>query len=206
MFKLQSPSKYFPFDAIHLLRRFSPLLNSSWTCRFWWLLVFLPFLFVCLFHLFHIDKMFPFENFFHLGKQKIVAQGEIRWIGRVVIIQGRAWINAHVDGPVKFRDVEDCWELDESKSFVERSAFRLDFARWLRLVARPSASVVYRCGLFGCVLLNISIVWIRCQNLKIGWSLMKTHVFIFFWNRDSWLCVACTPTRQDSELSRSCSV
>ena len=26
--------------------------------------------------------MFPFEECFHLGKQKTVAQGEIRWTGR----------------------------------------------------------------------------------------------------------------------------
>ena len=46
MFKLQFPSKYSPFDAIHLSRGFfSTAQNSFWTHRFWCLLVILPFLF-----------------------------------------------------------------------------------------------------------------------------------------------------------------
>ena len=62
MFKLQSPSKYSPFDAIYLLRLFSPLLKTVFErVDFWCLLVFLPFF---LFYLLHVGKMFPFEDFF----------------------------------------------------------------------------------------------------------------------------------------------
>ena len=42
VFKPQSPSKYSPFDAIHLLRCFSPAQNSFWTHQFWGILVLLP--------------------------------------------------------------------------------------------------------------------------------------------------------------------
>ena len=84
VFKLQSTSKYSPFDAIHPWRLFS---HCSKQFLSLWILVpvvlLLFFLFVCLFHFFHISKIFPFEDFFHPGKQKRVAQGEIRWIGRV---------------------------------------------------------------------------------------------------------------------------
>ena len=42
--------------------------------------------------------MFPFENFFHPGKQKKVAWGKIRWIGR-----------AGTGGPAVL--VKNCWSL-----------------------------------------------------------------------------------------------
>ena len=42
VFKLQSPSKYSPFDTMYLLRLFSTALNSFWICRFWCLLLLLP--------------------------------------------------------------------------------------------------------------------------------------------------------------------
>ena len=38
---------------------------------------------IFLFHLFHIGKTFPFEDFFHSEEQKKVTRGEIRWIGRM---------------------------------------------------------------------------------------------------------------------------
>ena len=79
MFQVQSPSQYSPFDAIHLSRLFSTTKNSFWTCWFWCLLVLLPFFVSPL----HIGKTFVFEDFFHLGKQKKVAWGEMGWIGRV---------------------------------------------------------------------------------------------------------------------------
>ena len=71
MFKLQSPSEYSSLDAIHLSRPFfhysKQFLNSS---------ILMPFsasaivcLFICLFHLFHISKTFPFEDTSHPGKQ-----------------------------------------------------------------------------------------------------------------------------------------
>ena len=79
-FKLQSPSKYSPCDAIHILRQFSYCSKWFWTHQFWSLLVLLMFLS----HLFHISKRFPFEDYFQPEKQtKKVAQGETRWIGRV---------------------------------------------------------------------------------------------------------------------------
>ena len=43
MFNLQPPSKYSPFDAIHLSRHFSTVQNSFWTHQFWHLLVLQPF-------------------------------------------------------------------------------------------------------------------------------------------------------------------
>ena len=43
MFKLQSPSKYSPFEEIHLSRLFSTAQNSFWIRWFWCLLVLLPF-------------------------------------------------------------------------------------------------------------------------------------------------------------------
>ena len=63
-FKLQSPSKYSPFDAIHLSRHFFPcskeFLNTSILMLFSASAVFL-------FHLFYISKMFPFEDFSSRG-------------------------------------------------------------------------------------------------------------------------------------------
>ena len=67
MFKLQTPSKYSPFHAIHLLRCFvhcsKQFLNSSISMPFSASTVFS-------FHLFHIGKMFPFENFFSTGETR----------------------------------------------------------------------------------------------------------------------------------------
>ena len=69
MFKLQSPSKYSPFDAIYLLRCFfhcsKQFLNSLILTPFSASAIFL----LLLFPIFRIGKMFPFEDFFYLGKQ-----------------------------------------------------------------------------------------------------------------------------------------
>ena len=73
MFKLQSPSKYSPFDAIHLLRCFSTSQNSFWTHQFWCLLVLLP-IFV---------SPLPHQQNAALRGQKKVTWGEMGWIGRV---------------------------------------------------------------------------------------------------------------------------
>ena len=80
MFKLQSPSKY-----SHLMHytceTFFPLLKTVLN-----LLILISFsvsaFFVCLFHIFHVGKTFPFEDFFHPGNKNVVW-GEIRWIRRV---------------------------------------------------------------------------------------------------------------------------
>ena len=80
MFKLQSPSKYSPFDAIHLLRCFfhcsKQFLNSP---------ILMPFSAsaIFLFYFFRISKMFPSEEFFSSKETKRVSKGRIRWIGRV---------------------------------------------------------------------------------------------------------------------------
>ena len=68
-----------PFDAEHLSRGLSTAQNGFWTHRFWCLLVLLRFLF----HLFHISKIFPFEDFLHQGKQTKVTQGKIWSTGRM---------------------------------------------------------------------------------------------------------------------------
>ena len=70
--------KVLSFDAMRLLRFFSTAQNSFWTLWFWCLLVLL-----LLFHLFHVSKPFPFEDFFHAGNKK-VTWGEIVWTGRMV--------------------------------------------------------------------------------------------------------------------------
>ena len=86
-FKLQWHSKYSLFDTIHLWGHFFYCLNSFWTHWFWCPLVLLLLFFVCLFHLFHIGKMFPFEDFFHLGKQT----KEVTWAWDQVNREGGEW-------------------------------------------------------------------------------------------------------------------
>ena len=48
--KLQSPTKYSPFDAIHLSRYFFTAQNSFWTCQFWCFIVRLLFFVLLLPH------------------------------------------------------------------------------------------------------------------------------------------------------------
>ena len=84
MFKLQSLSKYSPFNVIYLLRRFfhcsKQFLNS---------LILMPFSAsaIFLFHLSHRGKTFPFEDFFHPGKQK-KSRLEGDWVNRESEAQG----------------------------------------------------------------------------------------------------------------------
>ena len=64
MLKLQSPSEYFPFDAIHLGDFFfCNAQNSFWIHRFWCLLVLLPFFVSLLPH----QQNISLWGFFHLG-------------------------------------------------------------------------------------------------------------------------------------------
>ena len=74
MFKLQSPSKYSTFDAIHLLRCF-----FHCSKRFLNLLIWVPFSASAVFCFTSstLAKCFPLKTSFHLGKQKEVAQGEM---------------------------------------------------------------------------------------------------------------------------------
>ena len=84
MFKLQSPSKYFSFGAVHQARLFSIAQNSFWTHRVWCLLVSLLFFVSPLPH----QQNGSLEDFFHLGKQKKVA---------------------HRGTPVKLFFIKNCW-------------------------------------------------------------------------------------------------
>ena len=74
MFKLQSPSKYSPFDAVWLSRPFfqcsKQFLNSS---------ILMPFSASAVFCFTPstLAKRFPVRTFFHPGKQKKVTWGEI---------------------------------------------------------------------------------------------------------------------------------
>ena len=74
-------------NTLHLMQytyqNFSTAQNSVWIWWFQWLLVLLPFFFFFCFTSSTLAKRFPFEDFFHLGKQKEVAWDEIKWIGRV---------------------------------------------------------------------------------------------------------------------------
>ena len=70
-FKLQSPSKYSSFDAIHLLRRFFHCSDSFWTHWFLCLLVLLPFFVSLLPHQQNVSIWGHFSS----GKQKKVPWG-----------------------------------------------------------------------------------------------------------------------------------
>ena len=69
MFKLQSPSKYSPFDAIDLLKHFFHCLK-----QFLDLSILMPLSASAIFFFssssLHNRKTFPFEDFFHLENQK----------------------------------------------------------------------------------------------------------------------------------------
>ena len=80
MFKLQSLSKYSPFDAIHLSRCFSTSRNSFWTRWFWCLLVLLPFFVSPLPHWQNVSLWGLFSS---RKTKKIVTWGKIGWIQRV---------------------------------------------------------------------------------------------------------------------------
>ena len=83
MFKLQSPSKYSPFDAIHLWRHFfhcsKQFLNLS---------ILMPFSpsATCCFTSSTSAKCFPLRNFFIWGNKqtKKLLWARVGWIGRVV--------------------------------------------------------------------------------------------------------------------------
>ena len=80
MFKLQSPSKCFLFDPIHLSRHFSTTQNRFWTHPFWCLLVLLMF-FISLLQ--HQQNSSLWGSFSSRETKKKVTRGEIRWIGKV---------------------------------------------------------------------------------------------------------------------------
>ena len=73
MFKLQSPSKYSPFDAMHLSRRFF----STAPKQLLDLLILMPFSAsaVFCFTSSHVSKLFPFEDFFSSGETKQKSLG-----------------------------------------------------------------------------------------------------------------------------------
>ena len=76
MFKLQSFSKYSPFDAIHLSRLFSTAQNSFWTHRFWYLSVLLL---VFCFTSSTSVKCFPLRTFFIWGNKQQKKLLAARW-------------------------------------------------------------------------------------------------------------------------------
>ena len=78
MFKLQSPSKYSPFDIIHLSRLFPTGQNSFWPHWFWCLLVLL--LFFC-FTSSTSAKHFPAVTF-HPRNHRKATWGETGWTER----------------------------------------------------------------------------------------------------------------------------
>ena len=80
MLKLQSPSRYCPLDAIHLLRCFVHRSEQFWTHWFGCLLLLLLFL---VSPLPHQQKRFPLRTFFIWRKPpKKVTWCKIRWMGR----------------------------------------------------------------------------------------------------------------------------
>ena len=100
MFKLQSPSKYSPFDAIHLLRLFSTAPNSFWTCQFWYLLVLLPFF---------VSPL--------LCRQNIFLWGLFHWGNKQKGCLGWDWVNRKggAQGFTLFL-VKNCWILGSGAS------------------------------------------------------------------------------------------
>ena len=78
IFKLKAPSKYSPFDTIHLLRFFPTAQNSFWTHRFWCLLEPLQFFISPLLHLQNIFLWGLFSS-----RETKVTWGEMGWTGRV---------------------------------------------------------------------------------------------------------------------------
>ena len=80
MFKLQSPSQYSPFDAIHLSRHF-----FHCSKQFLNMLTLIPFSASANFYFTSSisAKHFLLRTFFIWGNKKEVAWGEIRWIGTV---------------------------------------------------------------------------------------------------------------------------
>ena len=79
-FKLQSPSKYCPVDAIHLSRHF-----FHCSKQFLYSLILMPFSDSASFCFTSSTsaKHFPLMICFHQGNKQKVTWGEIRWIGRV---------------------------------------------------------------------------------------------------------------------------
>ena len=79
MFKLPSPSKCPPCDAMHLSRYF---FHCS---KLWNLSILMPFSASTVFCFTSSTsaKCFPLRLFFMKGNKREVVQGEIRWIGRV---------------------------------------------------------------------------------------------------------------------------
>ena len=80
MFKLKSPSKYSPFDTIHLLRHFFPLLKTVLNS-----LILIPFSASAVFCFTSsiLAKHFSLRIFFIWGNKKNVSHSQIRWIRRV---------------------------------------------------------------------------------------------------------------------------
>ena len=81
MFKLQSPSKYSPFDAKHLSRHCFHCSRQLSNSSIWCLIVLLPLVVSLLPHWQNISPWGLFSS--RKTNKKKVAQGEIRWIRRL---------------------------------------------------------------------------------------------------------------------------
>ena len=141
--KLQSLSKDSPFDAIHLSRHFLCCSNSFWTCQLWCLVVLLPFWF----HPLHIGKMFPLEDFAHLGKQKKLLGASLSkqggWGREVMLflvkncwILSTVWAGALIYHPSWNGQMR--WKsLQKNLTEAERSlSQQRQLVHWYRLVPR----------------------------------------------------------------------
>ena len=101
-FKLQSPSKYSPFDVIHLSRLFFHCSNQFWTHQFWCLLVLLTFFVSPRPHRQNVSL----QGLFSSGKTKKNCWGW-DWMhrGRVVLVKNcwtltTVWAGVFVNHPL----------------------------------------------------------------------------------------------------------
>ena len=168
MFKLQSSSKYFPFDvAIHLLRFFSTAQNSFWTCWFWCLLVLLLlFLVSPLPHWQNISLWGPFSS--EETKKKLLgvrlvnkeggAQGvKLFWVKNCWMLS-MVWAGALVNHPSGNGQMR--WEsLKKNSLKLNAASHKMPAGTWYRWVPKTltsRGSLYYK----GLILQKISqVIW-----------------------------------------------
>ena len=141
MFKLQSPSKYSPFDVIHLLRCSfhcsKQFLNSS---------ILMPFRASAIFFVSPFSgKCFPLRTFFIRGNKKKVTWGKIGWIGRVGqrghVIFGQKLLNTQCGQVLIYHPLwngQMCWK-NLLKNFTEAKhslSQQSQLVHWYRRVPR----------------------------------------------------------------------
>ena len=136
MFNLQPPSKYSPFDAIHLSRHFSTIQNSFWTCRFWSFSASAIFCFTSS----TSAKYFPLRTFFTQGNKKKVtqvnreggAQGSCRFLVINYWSLSAVWAGACKSPITKWANK---WSLQKKFTEAERSLSQhhqlVPWSRWV---------------------------------------------------------------------------